>query len=167
MDEMRRNELIAQYADGHRVVVAALEGITDAEMDAREGLGEWSPRQIIHHLADSEMMSAARLRRLLVEDGPVMQGYDQEAFARGLPYDLPIDGSLAVFKSVREANTPILRWMTREDWQRSGTHSDSGAYGTERWLEILAVHAHGHADQIRRARAAAHMVEHNADRMIE
>lgn len=163
MDEERRNELIAQYADGHRVVAEALEGITDAEMDAREGPGEWSPRQIVHHLADSEMMSATRLRRLLVEDNPVIQGYDQEAFACSLPYDLPIDGSLAVFKSVREANAPILRRITHEDWRRSGTNSDSGPYGTERWLEILAVHAHEHADQLRRARAAAHK-EHDADR---
>ena len=41
------------------------------------------------------------------------------------------------------------------EWQRAGTHSESGAYSLERWLEIYAQHAHGHADQIRRARASA------------
>lgn len=155
MDEARRAELIAQYADGYRVVVEALDGITDAEMDAREGPDEWSPQQIVHHLADSEMASAMRLRRLLVEDNPLIQGYDEAAFARRLPYDLPIAAPLAAFKSAREVNAPLLHWMTPADWQRTGTHSEAGPYSATIWLETYGVHAHDHAAQIRRARAAA------------
>jgi hypothetical protein len=45
--------------------------------------------------------------------------------------------------------------MTEEEWVREGTHSESGRYSCETWLEIYAVHAHEHADQIRRARDAA------------
>jgi hypothetical protein len=35
----------------------------------------------------------------------------------------------------------------------AGTYSESGAYTVEDWLRIYGVHAHDHADQIRRARA--------------
>jgi hypothetical protein len=56
-----RARLIRQYRDGHRAVVEALEGITDDELD-RAADGEWTPRQIAHHLADSEMNSAIRIR---------------------------------------------------------------------------------------------------------
>jgi hypothetical protein len=42
--------------------------------------------------------------------------------------------------------------MTEADWQRAGTHSDSGPYSTERLLQTYAAHAHDHAAQIRKNR---------------
>ncbi|MEY4413471.1 MAG: hypothetical protein RIQ53_764, partial [Pseudomonadota bacterium] len=44
--------------------------------------------------------------------------------------------------------------MSEADWRRLGWHSDAGSYHSERWLEIYADHAHGHAEQIRRLKAA-------------
>lgn len=154
MDSETRKALIEQYADGFRAISEALSNITDADLDTREAPGEWTPRQVVHHLADSEMTSAIRLRRMLVEDTPLVQGYDQDAFAEGLHYDRPIHASLAAFKAARESTHEILLRMNDADWQRTGTHSDSGAYSVQEWLEIYAVHAHEHADQIRRAREA-------------
>jgi hypothetical protein len=153
MDNARRQELIEQYKDGYRVIVEALEGASSEEMDAREAPGEWSPREIIHHLADSEMTSAIRLRRLIAEESPEITGYDQEEFARRLYYDRPIDPSLAAFNAARMTAADILERMTEEEWARQGTHSESGSYSVLDWLQIYAVHAHEHADQIRRARA--------------
>ncbi len=153
MDQAERAALIDQYEDGERVITAALEGISDAEMEAREGPGEWSPRQVIHHLADSEMTSAIRLRLLIAENAPAIIGYDQEAFAAILFYDRPIAPSLAAFAAARAATTPILRALSEEQWQRAGTHSEVGAYSVTDWLRTYAPHAHDHADQIRRARA--------------
>ena len=66
MDAAERERLIKRYREGHRVVMDALEGITDEELD-RSASGEWTPRMVAHHLGDSEMMSALRLRRLLTE----------------------------------------------------------------------------------------------------
>ena len=153
MDDNRRGELIQQYRDGYRVIIESLEGISNAEMDAREGPQEWSPREVIHHLADSEMTSAVRLRRLLTEENPEIVGYDQEAYARILYYDRPIEPSLEAFRFARESTAQLLECMTDVEWERAGTHSESGCYTVEGWLEIYAVHAHEHADQIRRARA--------------
>jgi len=65
MDSQARRLLIEQYKDGYRVVAEALEGATDAELDAHPAPGKWSAREIVHHLADSEMTSAVRLRLLL------------------------------------------------------------------------------------------------------
>jgi hypothetical protein len=154
MDAAEREALIDQYEDGFRAVTAALEAITDAEMEAREAPGEWSPREIVHHLADSEMTAAIRLRLLIAQDAPTLLGYDQEAFVRNLYPDRPIEPSLAAFEGARAATAPILRRLSEEQWQRAGTHSESGRYTVEDWLHTYGVHAHDHADQIRRARAA-------------
>jgi hypothetical protein len=154
MTPSNRKSLIQQYKDGYAVVEAALAGATDAELDAQPGPNKWTAREIVHHLADSEMTSAIRLRRLLAEDRPVIHGYDQEEFARRLHYDRPIVASLAAFRAARETTGELLDRMSEEEWAREGTHSESGHYTVTRWLEIYAAHAHGHADQIRRARAS-------------
>ena len=152
MDRHRRAELIAQYKDGYRIVAAALEGATDEDMDAHPAPGKWSAREIVHHLADSEMTSAVRLRLLLAEERPAIRGYDQEAFARSLHYDRPIAHSLLAFQAARSSTGELLDRMSEADWTREGTHSEHGSYSVERWLEIYADHAHNHADQIVRAR---------------
>ena len=87
MDRALRLQLIERYADGPRVVEEALDGITEAELDARPGGEDWTARQIVHHLADSEMTGTLRLRRLLAEDHPVLQGYDEMEFSRRPFYD--------------------------------------------------------------------------------
>jgi len=155
MDSQTRRALIERYRDGYRAVNEALQGISQKEIDARPAPDKWSAREIVHHLADSEMTSAIRLRRLIAENRPLIQGYDQDEFARRLYYDRPIDASLEAFRFARETTVQILERMTEAEWVREGSHSESGRYTVERWLEIYAQHAHNHADQIRRARAAA------------
>ncbi len=155
MDAATRSALIVRYRQGYDAVMAALDGITETEMEAREGPGEWSPREIAHHLADSDMTSAIRLRRLLVEENPEIIGYDQEGFVRRLYCDRPIEPSLAAFRAARETTADILDRMTDAEWSRQGTHNESGPYSVIDWLETYAAHAHDHADQLRRARAAA------------
>jgi hypothetical protein len=154
MDLNRRAELIAQYENGYQLIMDALHGITDAEMDARPAPHEWTTREIIHHLADSEMTSAIRLRLLLAAENPVILGYDQDEFARRLHYDRPITASLEAFKAARRCTAEILHRMTDAEWQRAGTHTDTGHYTAEDWLEIYTSHAVEHAAQIRVARAA-------------
>jgi len=154
LDAKERERLIARYRDGHREVMDALSGITEAELD-RSASGEWTPRQIAHHLGDSEMMSALRIRRLLTEAEPVIQGYDEMAFAAKLTSDRPIQPSLEAMHWARESTCQLLDRLTDEDWKRSGTHSESGPYSVEDWLTIYAKHAHDHAAQIRRSRGTS------------
>jgi hypothetical protein len=154
MNATERLALIEQYEAGHQAVVDALAGISPVELEAREAPGEWCPREIVHHLADSEMTSAVRLRLLIAEDNPTLVGYDQEAFVANLYPQRPVEPSLAAFGAARACTAPILRQLTEDQWQRSGHHTETGRYFVEEWLELYAVHAHDHADQIRRARAS-------------
>jgi hypothetical protein len=154
MKAEERDRLIQRYREGHRVVMEALAGITDEELD-RSASGEWTPRQTAHHLADSEMMSAIRIRRLLSEDEPVIHGYDEATFARKLTTDRPIEPSLEAMRWARETSAQLIERMTEEDWRKVGTHSESGPYSAEDWLNIYAAHAHDHAEQIKRARGKA------------
>jgi hypothetical protein len=153
MDDATREELIVRYRQGHGAVLEALDGISDEELDRRPSDDAWSARRVVHHLADSEMTSAIRLRRLIAEDEPRIQGYDEAGFAERLFYDeRPIEPSLQALRSSRATTSDILEHLDEADWARTGTHEESGPYSVEAWLEIYAAHAHEHADQIRRAR---------------
>ncbi|MCI0584072.1 MAG: DinB family protein [Chloroflexi bacterium] len=147
-----RVSLLDQYRAGVADLDDALAGATDADLDRPQPAGEWTARKVVHHLADSESMAYIRLRRLIAEDGPIIHGYDEPEWARRLRYDRPVEASIAVVRAVRAASLQLLESLTPSEWARTGTHSESGPYSVERWLEIYASHTHDHADQIRRAR---------------
>lgn len=148
MDHTERDKLVGLYRDGYRAIVEALHNVTEEELAAKPGPGQWSAREIIHHLADSEMTAAIRLRMLLAIDRPTIHGYDQDAFATKLHYDRPHEASLAAFRYTRECTAQLLDRLTEEEWLREGTHTEVGAYGVMKWLEIYGKHAHSHARQI-------------------
>jgi hypothetical protein len=155
MDAAQRARLIQQYRAGYDQVVRALEGFPAAKLTARPFPGKWTAAEIVHHLADSEMTSAIRLRKLLAEEFPVIQAYDQDRYAEVLRYqERPIQPSLEAFRYARESTAQLFDHMTEADWRKLGWHSEAGSYHTERWLEIYAAHAHGHAEQIARLKAA-------------
>lgn len=101
------------------------------------------------------MTSAIRLRRLIAEEALAIVGYDQEAFVRVFSYPgRPVAASFRAFAAARESTAEILDHLSEADWDRAGTHSESGRYSVEDWLNLYAGHAHDHADQIRHARAS-------------
>lgn len=152
MDAAERTELLSRYAHGAAEVERALRDIGPDGLDRRPADGSWSAREVIHHLADSEMRSAIRLRRLIAEDEPEIQGYDEAGYARVFRYaDRPIEPALAALRAARATTLQVLEQLDEEGWQRRGRHSERGEYGVEAWLRIYAAHAHEHADQIRRA----------------
>jgi hypothetical protein len=153
MTPLERSQLILKYKEGYDEISKSLDGFPEQQLTARPIPNKWSAREIIHHLADSETVSGIRLKRLLVEDHPLIQGYDQEAFAKSLNYnDRDIGPALDAFRSARANTAQLLDSMTDEDWKREGTHSETGSYTAEDWLTIYADHAHNHAAQILRLR---------------
>jgi DinB family protein len=150
-----RQALIERYAAGPAAVQQALDGLADAELYAREGPGEWSVRQIVHHLGDSELDGAVRIRMLAAERQPLLVGWDQNRWA-GLLFsaERPIAASLAALSAARVATLPLLRLLSDEQWRRAGAHTEFGPMSGDDWLAFYGDHAHDHAEQIRRARLA-------------
>lgn len=150
-----RQPLIAQYKAGFDEVSRNLADFPQDSLTAHPIPGKWSAAEIVHHLADSETTSSLRLRRLLVEDHPLIQGYDQDQYAARLRYnEREITPSLEAFRAARATTAQLIDMMTEDDWHREGTHSESGSYSAEDWLKIYAAHAHNHAAQIKRLREA-------------
>jgi DinB superfamily len=148
---MNIQELAAAYESATNEFLAIATSVAENQLDINDG-ENWSSRQVIHHCADSEAQSYARLRRLVAEPNPVIQGYDENLWAMNatLGYtELPIENSIAVFTSVRAASLDIIKRLKPEQLELTGTHTDAGEYSLKRWLETYTRHANNHAEQIK------------------
>jgi hypothetical protein len=145
--------LAANYEKATNDFLRIVDSLDDSDLDKNDGEG-WTPRQVIHHLADSEAQSYARLRRLVAEPGSTIQGYDEGKWAENavLGYrELPVELSINVFRSVRAASLMILRRLSEEQLNNSGTHTESGPYSIQNWVNSYTNHPTDHAQQITKA----------------
>jgi hypothetical protein len=145
-------DLAKAYEEATQEFLTIALSVPESQLDIHVG-EEWSSRQVIHHCADSEAQSYARLRRLVAEPNPVIQGYDEAMWAKDetLGYtSLPVENSIAVFKAVRAASLDIIKRLSIEQLELTGTHTEAGEYSLKRWLETYTRHGNDHAEQIKR-----------------
>jgi hypothetical protein len=150
-----RAGLLERHSASLGVLESALAGLGEAELDRSVAAGEWTVRQIIHHVADTEIIAGARLRMMLARDGVPFPTYDQAELARVAdPGSRSVESSLALVRAAHQANVELLRALQPEGWSRSCEHEETGRYTVDDWLERRAAHLRGHAEQISQARRA-------------
>jgi len=146
---VKREALIRQYADGPARLRAALAKVPAPALTWRPAPTAWSAHEIVCHCADSETNAYARVRFVVAEKAPTLQGYDQDHWAAVFDYHrLPLEPALAVIDAVRASTAALIRGLPDDAWTRVGHHTESGRYTTEDWLQIYADHLEGHARQI-------------------
>lgn len=142
-----------------RATPSALEraiGTTTPDVLARpEAPGKWSMREVLAHLADSDVVWAWRLRLILAQDRPQLTGYDQDRWAARLGYrDSDPRDSVAMFSVLRKANLRLLDRAAPEDLQRVGVHVERGEESLAHQTKLYAGHDILHLNQLERIRKA-------------
>lgn len=125
--------------------------LSDSNLDISDTQG-WSPRQVVHHMADSETQSYARLRRLIAEPNTEIQGYDENIWSESsvLGYKvIDIDLSLDVIRAVRKSSCEIVRRLPNEFINNACFHSESGRYSIGDWISTYTKHPIDHSNQIK------------------
>jgi hypothetical protein len=133
----------------------AIARLTPRQMGRPEAPEKWSVKQVIQHLADSELVWGWRLRLVLSHDRPTITGYDQDAWAARLGYDsVDVKRALEDFMVLRAANLRLLKRATPADLNRVGVHSERGEESVSHWLKLYAGHDILHLNQIERIKKA-------------
>lgn len=149
------SDLLEHYRRGPELIATALTGAAGSELDFTPGAGQWSVRQILCHLADAEIVAAARFRRIIAEPEPAIMAYDQDAWATNLDYaNRKIAEAMETFRHIRAWNYDLLNSLPPEAFERKGIHQERGELTLLAMLGIYARHAEKHAGQIRRVREA-------------
>jgi DinB superfamily len=144
-------EVAEKYKLATEEFLNVVDSLSSGDLDKSDSEG-WTPRQVIHHMADSEAQSYARLRRLIAEPGTSIQGYDEAIWAENstLGYKTEnVKTSISVIKAVRQASYELLLRISEADLEKTGMHTESGEYSVKRWIEAYTRHPKDHANQIR------------------
>jgi hypothetical protein len=151
MDQNERYEKIEQYGRGYALLTAALAKLPQESWDFKASSTDWSVHEIIVHMGDSESMAALRVRKLIVEPGSTLMGYEEAKWAGALGYQKQnVEDSLQIIKFARQSTYRLLKSLPDEVFTHSVTHPEySEPYTFDKWLNIYANHIPDHIEQIR------------------
>jgi hypothetical protein len=126
-------------------------GLMEPVLRKPEAPGKWSVIEVVQHLADSELVFGFRLRMVLTENQPPLQGYDQDRWADQLRYrDAQLDIALCQLRGLRIPNLRLSRALSPQQLERVGLHSERGPESVSHLLKLMAAHDLVHRRQIDR-----------------
>jgi DinB superfamily len=132
-----------------------LQGVSAAKARQRPAPGKWSIREIVAHIADTELVGGYRIRAILGAPGTQLLGFDQDMWVEALHYDKrDLKKSFDQYRMLREANLALFRSLSPEQWKQSGNHSERGPERVETIVKMFAGHDLNHFQQIERILAA-------------
>ena len=111
--------------------------------------GKWSAAEIVCHLADCEIVFGFRLRQTLAEDGPTIEPFDQDKWAKtykGVPASL----ALETFTELRQWNLRLIKSSLPAAASRKMTHPERGTMTFKTIVETMAGHDLNHLGQLRK-----------------
>src|SRR5438067_1407378 len=147
-------ELLERFRRGAELVAVAITGAAGPELDFKLAPDQWSVRQIVAHLADSEAANVVRLRQVIAEDNPTLVPWDQNAWAERTDYaKRKPSQALDTMRQLRADNYQLLKDLPPETYSRTGNHLKRGTMSLLDLLRLFAEHAENHTTQIRAVRA--------------
>src|ERR1051326_2993661 len=150
MNSDERNSKIELYGNGFDMLVEVLKDIPREMWQFKPAQHEWSIHQVLIHLADSESNAALRARKLIVEPGGTLMGYDQDKWANELDYqDQSYEDALEVIRLARKTTYELLKKQPDEVFEHWVRHPEyEEPYTFEQWINVYSAHIPGHIEQI-------------------
>ena len=163
-DEIRSlppDALTERYARGVEALDARLLRADDEQLSTyfrpEAGVGRWSCRALVAHLADSEMVLVHRARRVACEERPMLHYWDEDSFidacvsdgAEGRPAP-PIAGAVGTIHTLRLWTADWLRSIAPDAWSRVGLHTEKGEQSLRDIMDYSTWHLEHHALILRR-----------------
>jgi DinB family protein len=143
-----RSPAITTLAELPARLRAAVDRLSDAQLDTPYRPGGWTVRQLVHHVADSHMNAYIRLKLAITEHEPTIKPYDQETWAPLPDSRLPIEISLKIVDGVHARLTELLRSLAPAQFARRFHHPEIGTLTIDSFLQGYAWHSRHHVAHI-------------------
>jgi uncharacterized damage-inducible protein DinB len=149
IDAATRAALIDAIAAAPAALAAAVRDLSEAQLDTPYREGGWTPRQIVHHLADSHMNAYVRMKLAATEENPTIKPYLEGAWAR-LPdaMDADVTASLGLLDALHARWVAFARALRPADFERTLLHPERGPMTIDRSLALYAWHGPHHVAHI-------------------
>ena len=149
----RRRECIEEIAQTPARFRAAVEGLTDEQLDTPYRDGGWTVRQLAHHVPDSHMNAYIRFKLGLTEDNPPIKTYEEARWAELQDSRAtPVESSLRMLELLHERWIILLRSLTDEQWARTIQHPEWGRLPLQTMLGLYAWHGRHHTAHVTQLR---------------
>jgi uncharacterized damage-inducible protein DinB len=129
-------------------LAAAVNGLSDEQLDAAYRDGGWTLRQTVHHVADSHINALCRFKLALTEDVPTIRPYHEDRWAELADSRMGVDVSLKIIEGVHRRWGELLESMNDSDYERELIHPESGRWTLEKFLALYAWHSRHHTAHI-------------------
>jgi len=150
----RTQDLIKAYAEGPRLLEAAVAGLSEDELRFTPGPEHWSIHENVVHVADTDLVAAARMRYVIAQPGSTLVSFDQNLWARALDYGaLSMPEALALLRAIRATTVEILRRAPADAWEQTGFNTEAGPQTLVWLVEHFADHVHYHLRTVAKRRA--------------
>jgi hypothetical protein len=128
----------------------------DADLRRRPGAGEWCALEVAGHIRHAADIEHDRVLRLIAEDHPQLDAYDERAMVEAGAYAAADRAQLdREVSDACERLAALLDGLSAEQWQRPGRHPVRGDVTVRTRIRRYIEHAHEHFEQMRRALEAA------------
>ena len=128
-----------------------VDSLSDEELSRTYREGSWTVRQLVHHIADSQLNMYQRLKLALTDENPTVPAFDEEAWAVLPDTSLPIESSLKMVEGINERIVALAKTLTEEQLQRTFNHQIIGKVNVSAKMAKLAWHAEHHLAHIKLA----------------
>jgi uncharacterized damage-inducible protein DinB len=145
----KRVDAIQEIAAAPQKMRAAVNGLTDAQLETPYREGGWTVRQVVHHLADSHMNAYIRWRLALTETEPTIKPYEEAAWARlEDAAHAPVEVSLKLLEPLHERWVGLLQSVKPEEFARTFRHPEHGVRSLDWMLFLYAWHGNHHTAHV-------------------
>jgi hypothetical protein len=151
-------EILARYEQGPRELDDVLAGQRETDLDLVRTPGEWTIRQMVHHISDGDDLWAMVIKAALAASGA---SYNQEWYSTDNACFVPLDyvgrsiePALALFRATRAHIAQLLHHLPADAWERYVMFKGNGMNKAAKVTVALAVliqarHALEHIEEIR------------------
>jgi len=132
---------------------AAVQGLSDHQLDTPYRDGGWTVRQVVHHVPDSHVNAYVRFKLALTEPEPTIRPYMEDLWAE-LPEakTAPVELSLTLLDTLHKRWSMALRGIAPTEWKRTFRHPELGVVSLEKNLALYAWHGKHHVAHITKLR---------------
>ena len=143
-------DALERFRRGGELLSTATMGCAGQEADFKPAPEKWSVRQLVCHLADTQIVIAMRIRLILAGGEPHSWGaFDQDAWAKNLDYGKrKTSQAIRTFRRLRGEDHELMKDLPESAFQRTGMHVERGRETLGGIVEQQAVHLENHVRQI-------------------
>lgn len=129
---------------------AEINSLSETQVNTPYREGGWTPKQVIHHVADSHMNSFTRFKLALTEDNPTIKPYDENAWIKLSDSNFDVESSLKIIEGIHARFVVLLNSLNEEQFQRTCYHPESKiSMSVDYLLALYAWHSNHHLGHIR------------------